>query len=139
MSIPDGGSKHFDNATCVAYLERVRWRCIPNCPYCGSTRCTRLPDLGRHRCNVCHTSFGVTVGTMLHGTHVPLHKWFLASELFVRLGWGITVRELAAALNVNKNTAHSMKERMRTAMHHPRDRELLRAMLAFPHIPGPSD
>ncbi len=73
---------------CILYLEEVRWKGKPICPYCGSIRSTSIHKEWRYHCNKCHTSFSVTTGTVFHRTHLPLQKWFLAISLL--LGEAIT-------------------------------------------------
>jgi len=62
---------------CIAYLEKIRWKYQPVCPYCKSIRVTSFKKEQRHHCNNCNTSFSVTVGTIFHKTKLDLQKWFL--------------------------------------------------------------
>jgi transposase-like protein len=101
---------------CIAHLERVRWQGIPSCPYCKSIRTTPMPSENRHHCNGCNTTFSVTVETIFHHTHLPLQKWFLALSLVLNAKKGISSRQLARDLEVNKNTAWYMGMRIRNAM-----------------------
>ncbi|WP_334690508.1 hypothetical protein [Nostoc sp.] len=52
---------------------------------------------------------------MFHKTHVQLQKWFLAIHLVLNSPGGISVRQLAKKIEVNKNTACYMIERIRKA------------------------
>lgn len=99
---------------CIRHLEKVRWRGKAFCPYCRSECVT--PNEQRHHCNGCNTSFSVTVNTIFHHTHVPLQKWFMAVSLILNARRGPSVRQLARALEVNKNTAWSMGMKIRNAM-----------------------
>ncbi len=101
---------------CIAHFEAVRWKGTPICPYCHSTRTTPLPSEFRHHCNGCNTTFSVTVDTIFHHTHLPLQKWFLAISLVLNAKKGISARQLARDLEVNKNTAWYMGMRIRNAM-----------------------
>jgi transposase-like protein len=103
-------------ADCIAHLERVRWKGVPACPYCHSTRTTAIAKESRHHCNGCNTTFSVTVGTIFHHTHLDLQKWFLAISLVLNAKKGIAARQLARDLEVNKNTAWYMGMRIRNAM-----------------------
>jgi transposase-like protein len=67
--------------SCIKHLEKLRWGKTPVCVYCGSTNTNLLKKENRHHCNGCRKSFNVTVGTIFHGTHVPLQKWFLLISL----------------------------------------------------------
>lgn len=99
----------------LAYLEQVRWKGIPTCPYCASTNSTRYKKERRYHCNHCFTSYSVTVGTLFHKTHVDLRKWLLAIRIMNDKSEEVSVRQLAQRIGVSKNTAHSMMQRIRKA------------------------
>jgi transposase-like protein len=99
---------------CISHIETVRWHGVPVCPYCGSNRTS--PNEHRHHCNNCNTTFSVTVNTIFHHTHLPLQKWFLAISLVLNAKKGLSARQLARDLEVNKNTAWFMGMRIRNAM-----------------------
>jgi transposase-like protein len=103
-------------ADCIAHLERVRWNGKPTCPYCKSSRTTPMSAESRHHCNSCNTTFSVTVDTIFHHTHLDLQKWFLAISLVLNAKKGISARQLARDIEVNKNTAWYMGMRIRNAM-----------------------
>jgi len=102
--------------SCIDYLEQVRWDDKPQCPYCQSHNSTPMPNERRHHCNTCNTSYSVTVGTIFHKTKLDLQKWFLAISLVLNAKKGISARQLARDLDVNKNTAWYMDMRIRNAM-----------------------
>jgi transposase-like protein len=99
---------------CICHIETVRWKGKPICPYCGSDRVSANEH--RHHCNNCNTSFSVTVNTIFHHTHLPLQKWFVAISLVLNAKKGISARQLARDLEVNKNTAWYMGMRIRNEM-----------------------
>jgi transposase-like protein len=99
---------------CISHIENVRWHGKPICPYCASDRVSANEH--RHHCNNCNTSFSVTVNTIFHHTHLPLQKWFLAISLVLNAKKGLSARQLARDLEVNKNTAWYMGMRIRNAM-----------------------
>lgn len=110
---------------CIAHLEAVRWKSEPVCPYCGSVNSSPLPKEHRHHCNACKTTFSVTVGTIFHRTHLPLQKWFLAIALVLNAKKGLSARQLARDLDVNKNTGWRMGMQIRKAMAEREQRQLL--------------
>ena len=112
-------------ADCVAHLEAVRWKGEPICPYCGALQSTALPKEHRHHCNACKTTFSVTVGTIFHHTHLPLQKWLLAVSLVLNAKKGLSSRQLARDLEVNKNTGWRMGMQIRKAMAEREQRKLL--------------
>lgn len=101
---------------CISHLEKIRWGEKPQCPYCKSSRFTPCKDKQRHHCNACNTSFSVTVGTIFHKTKIDLQRWFVAISLVLNAKKGISARQLARDIGVNKNTAWSMLMRIRRAM-----------------------
>lgn len=105
-------------------LEQIRWNGKPKCPYCDSNNATAYKSEKRYHCNSCYTSFSVTVGTIFHKTHVSLDKWFLAIRLVINSSGGISVRQLASEVGVNKNTAASMVKRIKEEM--KQDSDVLR-------------
>jgi transposase-like protein len=114
-----------DESDCVAHLEKVRWNGKPVCPYCTSDHSTPLPAEWRHHCNACNTTYSVTVGTIFHHTHLPLQKWLLAVSLVLNAKKGLSARQLARDLEVNKNTGWRMGMQIRKAMAESGQRELL--------------
>lgn len=114
---------------CLAYLEKVRWPQAAICPYCKSLRVSSAPKELRHHCNCCNTSFSVTVGTIFHKTHLPMQKWLLAVSLVLNAKKGISARQLARHLRVNRNTAWRMGMKIREAMSQREQRELLQGVV----------
>jgi transposase-like protein len=110
---------------CLAFLESTRWSGQPICPYCGSERTSTMPRECRHRCNNCNTAFSVTVGTVFHGTHLPLRTWFAAISLILDARERLSVRQLARQLGTNKNTAWQLNRRIGVALLEPSQRDLL--------------
>lgn len=115
--------------SCLAYLERVRWPVKPVCPYCKSDKSSPLPKEHRHHCNTCNTTFSVTVRTIFHHTHMPLQKWFLAVSIILNAKKGVSARQLARHLKVNRNTAWRIAMKVREAMAEREHRELLQGIV----------
>jgi transposase-like protein len=121
MNIIQVYKKYPTQKDCLALLELIRWKNKPICPYCKSPNCTPMPKENRYHCNSCNTSFSVTVGTIFHKTKVDLQKWLLAISIILNAKKGISARQLARDLEVNKNTAWYMQMRIRKAMFEQRD------------------
>jgi len=118
--------KRFPTADdCLSHIETVRWKGRPMCPYCTSDRATKAKTDWRYHCNACNTSFSVTVNTIFHHTHLDLQKWFLAIALILNAKKGISARQLARDIEVNRNTAWYLGMRIRRAMLDVGERELL--------------
>ena len=73
-------AKFSSEKPCHEYLAKKRW---PNgfvCPSCKGMHGWLLVD-GKYECSHCHKQVSVTAGTILHRSHIPLTKWFLAFYL----------------------------------------------------------
>jgi len=125
MNIIEIYQKFPTESDCIAHLECVRWKDKPRCVYCNSTNTTPMPKENRHHCNNCNTTFSVTVGTIFHHTHLALQKWFLAVCLILNAKKGISARQLARDLKVNKDTAWRISMKIREAMMERVQRDLL--------------
>lgn len=104
----------------IEHLERVRWGGRPVCPYCGSLSVGRHAsgdrEMSRWQCRDCSRAFAVTVGTLFHGTHVPLRNWFLVLALMLNAKKSASAYQIARDLGMRRPTVWSMMHRVRTAM-----------------------
>ena len=106
-----------DQETCIAFLERVRWKGNPKCPHCESRKLTRQEHetetgrIGRWNCQECKATFRV-----LHGTKIPLQKWFLAISLIVNAKKSLSSCQLSRDLDLNQKTAWYILTRIRAEM-----------------------
>src|SRR5262245_47740168 len=103
------------------YLESVRWPDGPFCPHCGATEnITPLKGKshrpGLHQCNGCREHFTVTVGTVYERSHIPLHKWLLATHLMCASKKGISAHQLHRMLGITYKSAWFMAHRIRESM-----------------------
>ncbi len=72
--------------------------------------------MARWQCRDCTRAFSVTVGTMFHGTHVPLRNWFLVLALMLNAKKSASAYQIARDLDMRRATVWSMMQRIRTAM-----------------------
>lgn len=104
----------------VEYLETVRWKGYPVCPYCRSHAVGRHVssdrDMQRWQCRKCTRSFSATVGTIFHGTHIPLRNWFLCIALMLNAKKSASAYQIARDLGMRRPTVWSMMHRIRVAM-----------------------
>lgn len=104
----------------LEYLEKVRWRGQPHCPYCGSVSVGRHAsgdrNMARLQCRDCTRAFAVTVGTLFHGTHIPLRNWFLVLALMLNAKKSASSYQIARDIGMRRPTVWSMMQRIRTAM-----------------------
>lgn len=111
----------------VEYLERVRWNGEPSCPYCGSLNAGRHASadraMSRWQCRDCSRSFAVTVGTLFHGTHIPLRDWFIVLALMLNAKKSASAYQISRDIGKRRPTVWSMMQRIRTAMAADPDQE----------------
>ena len=104
---------------CIDFLCDLRWKTGVKCPYCGSKSVSKHSEKNRRsrlQCSACRKSFSPTVNTMLHGSRVPLFKWFLAISLLAEAKKSISSRQLARHLDLPVKTAYSLSQRIRKAL-----------------------
>lgn len=104
----------------IDYLETVRWRGRPVCPYCKSE------NVGHHasgdrknqrwQCRDCSRAFAVTVGTIFHGTHMPLRKWYMLIALMLNAKKSASSYQISRDLGIRRPTVWTMMHRVRLAM-----------------------
>ncbi len=67
-------------------------------------------------CQSCEYQFSVTTGTIMHDSHLPLRKWFIAIYLMCESKKGISALQLKRTLGVAYKTAWYLCHRIREAM-----------------------
>jgi transposase-like protein len=103
------------------YLEKQRWPDGPVCPRCGAvdriTKCEgEAYRAGLYNCGHCRRQFTVTVGTVYERSHIPLHKWLIATRLLCSSKKGMSSHQLHRTLGLPYKTAWFMAHRIRAAM-----------------------
>jgi transposase-like protein len=109
-----------DEAKAERHIFLSRWPDgEPTCPHCGSTR-TRVmggkTQAGMFLCNDCRDKFTVRTGTVMERSHVPLHKWLLATHLMAASKKGMSAKQMERMLGVTYKTAWFLCHRIREAM-----------------------
>jgi len=110
-----------DETKAREFIEKSRWPDGPVCPFCGqldSVRPVKGKSMGPgwYYCTDCKDKFTVRVGTLYERSHVPLHKWLLATHLVVASKKGISALQISRMLGVTYKTAWFMCHRIREAM-----------------------
>ncbi|HEX3664200.1 MAG TPA: IS1595 family transposase [Rhizomicrobium sp.] len=104
------------------HLEKARWHGKPVCPYCKSAKVCRHVSgdrkAQRWQCQACTRAFSTTVGTIFHGTHIPLKNWFLVLALMLNAKKSASAYQIARDLGMRRPTVWSMMHRVRIAMSH---------------------
>jgi transposase-like protein len=103
------------------YLEASRWPDGPVCPFCGQLDTVspfngKSMGAGWYHCNECREKFTVRVGTIHERSHIPLHKWLLATHLMVSSKKGISSLQISRMLGITYKSAWFMTMRIREAM-----------------------
>jgi transposase-like protein len=121
-----------DEDAARAHFEALRWPDGPVCFHCGAVgEATELKGkstrAGLYKCRACRKPFTATMGTLYEKSHIPLHKWLLATHLMSASKKGMSSHQLWRMLGFGSyRTAWFMAHRIREGM-----REL------FPEETGP--
>jgi transposase-like protein len=105
-----------------AHFEAIRWPDGRVCPHCGTVGNSTLMQgkttrAGLYKCKDCRKPFTATMGTVYERSHIPLHKWLLATHLMVSSKKGISAHQLFRMLGFGSyRTAWFMAHRIREAM-----------------------
>jgi transposase-like protein len=105
-----------------AHFEKIRWPDGPVCPHCGVlNEATELRGestrAGLYKCRACQKPFTATIGTVYERSHIPLHKWLLATHLLCASKKGISAHQLWRMLGFGSyRTAWFMAMRIREGM-----------------------
>jgi transposase-like protein len=110
-----------DEEKARAFLEASRWPDGPVCPFCGQLDTVNKlggnsMGPGWYFCSDCRQKFTVRVGTLYERSHIPLHKWLLATHLMVASKKGMSALQLSRMLGVTYKSAWFMCHRIREAM-----------------------
>src|ERR1700687_1092468 len=87
-----------DEETARAHFEKLRWPDGPVCPHCGTLgEPTELKGKttrpGLYKCRACQKPFTATMGTLYERSHIPLHKWLLATHLLTASKKGMSAHQ----------------------------------------------
>ncbi len=108
-----------DEAKATAHIEAQRWNGTPVCPHCGSLAVRKMggkTQAGMFLCNDCRDKFTVRTGSVMERSHIPLHKWLLATHLMAASKKGMSASQMARMLRVTYKSAWFLCHRIREAM-----------------------
>lgn len=125
-----------DEAAARAHFESLRWEGgVPVCFHCGvvgdaapvkrdEERAAKQKKAGKkvareglYYCRSCERTFTATMGTIYEDSHIPLHKWMLATHLMNSCKRGVSAAELQRQLGLGSyRTAWFMAHRIREGM-----------------------
>ncbi len=104
------------------HFEALRWpdgRVCPHCEIVGNSTLLQGKSTrpGLYKCKSCRKPFTATMGTVYEKSHIPLHKWLLATHLMCASKKGISAHQLFRMLGFGSyRTAWFMAHRIREAM-----------------------
>lgn len=122
---------YHDEEAARLHLEELRWSNGVTCPHCGGTeKCKptvmkskpskknpKVEEIkGYYHCGDCRKRFTVRTDTVYERSHIPLHKWMLATHLMAASKKGMSAHQLHRMLGVTYKTAWFMAHRIREAM-----------------------
>jgi len=109
-------------------LESQRWPDGAVCPFCEQRETVKalppesmknkkgVPQKGWYHCKACRKKFTVRVGTLYERSHIPLHKWLLATHLMCSSKKGMSAHQLHRMLGITYKSAWFMAHRIREGM-----------------------
>lgn len=104
-----------DEASCIAYLEKLRWKNGVISPFDSSSKVYKCAN-GKYKCRNTGKYFDVKTGTAFAGTKMSLRCWIFAIFLFMSHKRGISSCQLARDLGVTQKTAWNMLHKIRAFM-----------------------
>jgi len=111
-----------DEEAARAHFEALRWPNGPVCYHCGTAdEATEMKGKttrpGLYKCRACQKPFTATMGTLYERSHIPLHKWLLATHLMSASKKGMSAHQLWRMLGFGSyRTAWFMAHRIRESM-----------------------
>ena len=127
MNLIQVASEFQTEEQCLEFLANSRWPAGVRCPVCGNDKVTKITrktegDNKRPFTYACSESsckhrFSPTVGTIFHGSHIPLRTWFLAITIVMDAKKGMSAKQVQQHLDIGSyRTAWYMVHRIRKAM-----------------------
>ena len=113
------------------YIESIRWPHGAVCPHCGNKKGNYLlkgksTKPGTRKCKSCRALFSVTVGTVMHRSHLTYRQWVIAFHLMCSSKKGMAACQLERELGMTYKTAWFLGHRVRAAMNENPLAELLK-------------
>jgi transposase-like protein len=111
-----------DEDAARTHFEAIRWPNGRVCPHCGTVGNSTLLQgkatrPGLYKCKDCRKQFRAVMGTVYEKSHIPLHKWLLATHLLCASKKGMSAHQLWRMLGFGSyRTAWFMAHRIREAM-----------------------
>ncbi len=105
------------------YIENILWPNGPLCPHCGNKGAwpangeSQRDGLYKCKSKVCRKPFTVTVGTVMHSSHITMRQWVITFHLMCSSKKGISALQLKRNLGLGcYQSAWHLAHRIRLAM-----------------------
>jgi transposase-like protein len=109
-----------DEAKATAHMEADRWPNGVYCPHCGSVKVHKMggkTQNGMFVCYDCNDKFTVRSKTVFERSHIPLHKWLLATRIMAASKKSVSAAQLQRMLGLGSyRSAWFLCHRIREAM-----------------------
>src|SRR3569833_2203831 len=111
-----------DEDAAWTHFEAIRWPEGRACYHCGVVGQSepskgKTTRRGLYYCRACRKPFTATMGSVYEKSHIPMHKWLLATHLMAASKKGISALQLHRMLGFGSyRTAWFMAQRIREAM-----------------------
>ena len=99
------------------HFEKQRWPDGPFCPHCGlfDKAWRKKSKPGYFRCGHCLKDFTARINTVLHRSHIPYRKWYMAIYLMMTARKGVSSLQLAKELGITQKSSWFLLHRLREA------------------------
>ena len=109
-----------DEASCRAYIFRLRWPNGYQCLKCNSKASPWVTSRGYIHCRKCESEISITARTIFESTRNPLRTWFLAMWFVTSQKHGASALGLQRVLGLGSyQTAWTWLHKLRRAMVRP--------------------
>jgi transposase-like protein len=109
-------NRYGTDEACEEHLLKIRWAEGFKCPHCGHEEYGYHSTRHLYQCKGCGYQVSATAGTVMHGSKLPLRKWFWAIFLVSHDKRGVSAKGLERELSVSYPTAWLMLHKIRKAM-----------------------
>jgi hypothetical protein len=116
-----------EEASCIQYLEDIRWAGNVVSPFDEASKVYKCKN--GYKCKNTGKYFNVKVGTIFEDTKIPLTKWFMALYVFASHKKGISSYQLSRDISVTQKSAWFMLHRLRYMFQHPEFTRILSGVI----------
>jgi hypothetical protein len=113
-----------DEASCIQYLEEIRWAGNVISPFDETSKVYKCAN-NKYKCKNTGLYFNVRTGTIFESSKIELTKWFMALYIFSSRKKGISSYQLAKDISITQKSAWFLLHRLRYMFNHPSFKELL--------------